>query len=36
MPGEALGGRPARGRKLADEVSRDVDPNQAKIDAATT
>jgi hypothetical protein len=29
-PGKALGGRLARGRKLADEVSHAVDPSQAK------
>jgi len=33
---EALGRRLAGGRKLADEVSRDVDPSQSKSDAATT
>ena len=33
---EALGRRLARGRTLADEVSRDVDPTASKSDAATT
>jgi predicted transcriptional regulator len=33
---EALGRRLARGRTLADEVSREVDPTALKSDAATT
>ncbi len=33
---EALGRRLARGRTLADEVSRDIDPSAPKSDAATT
>ena len=33
---EALGRRLARGRTLADEVSRDVNPSATENDAATT